>query len=50
MPQKTVIYCVLIVCLTLLAFIRITHEYLCEIHIKNGDKGVAAVLAYASKR
>lgn len=31
---KTVIYCVLIVCLTLLAFIRITHGYLCEIHIK----------------
>ena len=50
MPQKTVIYCVLIVCLTLLAFIRITHGYLCEIHIKNGDKEVAAVLAYASKR
>lgn len=47
---KTVIYCVLIVCLTLLAFIRITHGYLCEIHIKNGDKEVAAVLAYASKR
>jgi protein HokB len=50
MPQKTVIWCLLIVCITLLAFIRITHGYLCEIHIKNGNKEVAAVLAYASKR
>ncbi|NLS54767.1 Hok/Gef family protein [Hafnia alvei] len=50
MPQKTVIWCLLIVCITLLAFIGITHGYLCEIHIKNGNREVAAVLAYASKR
>ncbi|WP_369937414.1 type I toxin-antitoxin system Hok family toxin [Mangrovibacter phragmitis] len=46
MPQQPVIWCLLIVCLTLLVFTFLTRKSLCEIRLKDGDREVAAVLAY----
>lgn len=48
LPRSTVIWCVLIVCLTLLAFTYLTRKSLCEIRLKDGKREVAAVLAYES--
>lgn len=48
LPRSTVILCVLIVCLTLLAFTYLTRKSLCEIRLKDGKREVAAVLAYES--
>ena len=40
--------CVLIVCLTLLIFTYLTRKSLCEIRLKDGQREVAAILAYES--
>jgi len=48
LPRSTVVWCVLIVCLTLLAFTYLTRKSLCEIRLKDGNREVAAVLAYES--
>ncbi|MDN0104180.1 type I toxin-antitoxin system Hok family toxin [Yersinia bercovieri] len=50
MPQNTFVYCLLIVCITVLAFTLITHKSLCELRLKDGNKEVAAILAYESER
>ncbi|AJJ64869.1 MULTISPECIES: type I toxin-antitoxin system Hok family toxin [Yersinia] len=50
MPQKTFVLCLLIVCITVLAFTLITHKSLCELRLKDGNKEVAAILAYESER
>lgn len=50
MPQNTLVLCLLIVCITVLAFTLITHKSLCEVRVKNGNKEVAAILAYESER
>ena len=49
-PRSTVIWCVLIVCLTLLIFKYLTRKSLCEIRLKDGQREVAAVLAYESSK
>ncbi len=49
-PRSTVIWCVLIVCLTLLIFTYLTRKSLCEIRLKDGKREVAAVLAYESSK
>ncbi|EIP3952743.1 type I toxin-antitoxin system Hok family toxin [Salmonella enterica] len=46
LPRSPVIWCVLIVCLTLLAFTYLTRKSLCEIRLKDGEREVAATLAY----
>ncbi|MDW9427350.1 Hok/Gef family protein, partial [Yersinia enterocolitica] len=38
MPQNTLVLCLLIVCITVLAFTLITHKSLCELRVKNGIK------------
>ncbi|MGU5952157.1 type I toxin-antitoxin system Hok family toxin [Klebsiella pneumoniae] len=38
----------LIVCLTLLIFTYLTRKSLCEIRLKDGQREVAAILAYES--
>ena len=48
LPRSTVVWCVLIVCLTLLIFTFLTRKSLCEIRLKDGKREVAAVLAYES--
>ncbi|AJJ09649.1 hok/gef family protein [Yersinia rohdei] len=50
LPQNTLVWCLLIVCITVLAFTLITHKSLCELRLKDGNKEVAAILAYESER
>ncbi|TDX11909.1 Hok/gef family protein [Buttiauxella sp. BIGb0552] len=45
-PRQTVIWCLLIVCLTLLIFTGLTRSKLCELRFKDGNREVAATLAY----
>ncbi len=48
LPRSPLIWCVLIVCLTLLAFTFLTRKSLCEIRYRDGDREVAAFMAYES--
>lgn len=48
LPQQPVIWCVLIVCVTLLIFTVLTRSRLCEIRLTDGYREVAAILAYES--
>ncbi len=48
LPRNALIWCVLIVCLTLLIFTYLTRSSLCELRLKDGDREVAAVMAYES--
>ncbi len=50
MPKNTLVLCLLIVCITVLALTLITRKSLCELRVKNGNKEVAAILAYESER
>lgn len=46
LPQSTLIWCVLIVCLTLLIFTFLTRKSLCEIRYRDMNREVAAFMAY----
>ncbi|HED4271289.1 Toxin HokB [Klebsiella pasteurii] len=48
LPRSTLLWCVLIVCFTLLIFTYLTRKSLCEIRLKDGQREVAAILAYES--
>ncbi|HBV9945415.1 TPA: type I toxin-antitoxin system Hok family toxin [Klebsiella aerogenes] len=48
LPRSPLIWGVLIVCLTLLAFTFLTRKSLCEIRYRDGDREVAAFMAYES--
>jgi len=48
LPRSTLIWCVLIVCLTLLVFTFLTRKSLCEIRYRDGNREVAAFMAYES--
>ncbi|KGI64873.1 small toxic polypeptide [Enterobacter sp. UCD-UG_FMILLET] len=48
LPRNTLIWCVLIVCLTLLIFTYLTRKSLCEIRYRDTDREVAAFMAYES--
>lgn len=50
LPRSSLIWCVLIVCLTLLIFTYLTRKSLCEIRYKDGDREVAAFMAYESSK
>jgi protein HokA len=50
MPQKVVIWGLFVVCFTILAFTCMVRDSLCELHIRQGNTEVAAVLAYEVKR
>ncbi len=47
---KRVVLKLVIVCMTLIAFIWLTRGSLCELRIRLGDSEVAATLAYESER
>lgn len=47
-PQETLIWCVFILCFTLLIFTYLTRKSLCEIRYKDTDREVAAFMAYES--
>ncbi|EIZ1086444.1 type I toxin-antitoxin system Hok family toxin [Klebsiella oxytoca] len=48
LPRNSLIWCVLIVCFTLLIFTYLTRSRLCEIRLKDGNREVVASLAYES--
>jgi protein HokB len=48
LPKQPAIWCVLIVCLTLLIFTYLTRSRLCEVRITDGNREVSATLAYES--
>ena len=50
MQQKRVVLKLVIVCMTLIAFIWLTRGLLCKLRIRLGDSEVAAILAYESER
>ncbi|WP_436877916.1 type I toxin-antitoxin system Hok family toxin [Siccibacter turicensis] len=47
-PRNALIWCVLIVCLTLLIFTYLTRTSLCELRYRDGNREVAAFMAYES--
>ncbi|ECT8941858.1 type I toxin-antitoxin system Hok family toxin [Salmonella enterica] len=48
LPRSSLIWCVLSVCITLLIFTGLTRNRLCEVRLKDGEREVAASLAYES--
>lgn len=48
LTPNSFIWCVLIVCLTLLIFTWLTRKSLCEIRYRDGSREVAALMAYES--
>ncbi|WP_326913133.1 type I toxin-antitoxin system Hok family toxin [Klebsiella pneumoniae] len=48
LPRNALVWCVLIVCLTLLIFTCLTRNRLCGVRLKDGNREVAASLAYES--
>lgn len=48
LPRSSLVWCVLIVCLTLLIFTYLTRKSLCEIRYRDGHREVAAFMAYES--
>ncbi len=48
LPGNALIWCVLIVCCTLLIFTLLTRNRLCEVRLKDGYREVTASLAYES--
>ena len=48
LPRSSLVWCVLIVCLTLLIFTYLTRNRLCEVRLKDGYREVTASLAYES--
>ena len=48
--QRTVIWCLLIVCMTILVFTLLTRHTLYELRFRDGNREGAAVMAYESNR
>lgn len=48
MPRNSLIWCVLIVCITFLAFTWLTRQTLCELRYHTLETEFAATLAYES--
>jgi protein HokA len=45
MPQKSMLYSLIVICLTILLFTWMVRDSLCELHIKQGNNELAASLA-----
>ncbi|HAT3915748.1 TPA: type I toxin-antitoxin system Hok family toxin [Klebsiella oxytoca] len=50
LPRSTLLWCVLIVCFTLLIFTYLTRKSLCEIRYRDTSMEVAAFMAYESAK
>ncbi len=48
LPRNALIWCVLIVCLTLMIFTWLTRKSLCENRYRDGSREMAASMAYES--
>lgn len=49
MKPDRFVWCLFIVCVTILAFTLLTRDSLCELRIRDGNKEVTAFMAYESK-
>lgn len=49
LPKYPFVWCVLIVCFTLLVFTWLTRRSLCELRLRDGNREVTAVMAYESE-
>lgn len=47
-PRNTLLWCVFMVCFTLVIFTWLTRKSLCEIRYRDSDMEVAAFMAYES--
>lgn len=45
MPQKSMLYSLIVICLTILLFTWMVRNSLCELHIRQGNNELAAFLA-----
>ena len=50
MPQKSMLYSLIVICLTILLFTWMVRNSLCELHIKQGNNEIAASMACDSKQ
>ncbi|EAA7242232.1 type I toxin-antitoxin system toxin HokA [Salmonella enterica] len=50
MPQKGMLYSLIVICLTILLFTWMVRDPLCELHIRQGNNELAASLACDSKQ
>ncbi|WP_312951823.1 type I toxin-antitoxin system toxin HokA [Superficieibacter sp.] len=50
MPQRYLLYGLIVICITILLFTWMVRDSLCELHMKQGKTELAAVLAYEVKR
>lgn len=50
MPQRYLLFVIVVLCATLLLFIWMERGSLCELHIKQGTTELAAVMAYEARR
>lgn len=50
MPQRYLLFAMMVLCITLLLFIWMVRGSLCELHIKQGKTELAAVMAYEAQR
>lgn len=50
MPQKGMLYSLIVICLTILLFTWMVRDSLCELHIRQGNNELAASLACDSKQ
>ncbi|RDL15935.1 protein HokB [Serratia fonticola] len=49
MRHSRLVWCLFIICMTILAFTLLTRDSLCELRIRDGNREVAALMAYESR-
>lgn len=49
MKRNPLVVCLLIICITILTFTLLTRQTLYELRFRDGDKGVAALMACTSR-
>jgi hypothetical protein len=50
MPQKLLVLCLIVICVTLIAVIWITRDSLCELRVRQGTTEIAAILSCLKQR
>ncbi|KAA1048255.1 type I toxin-antitoxin system toxin HokA [Pseudocitrobacter sp. 73] len=50
MPQKYLLFSLVVICFTLLLFTWMVRDSLCELHIKQGSNELAAFLGCGNKK
>ncbi|MFT2788670.1 Hok/Gef family protein [Serratia sp. T13T92] len=50
MPQKLLVLCLIVICVTLIAVIWITRDSLCQLRVRQGTTEIAAILSCLKQR